>query len=292
MVRITAIITSFNRRSDTLRCLEQLQAIHLAPDMMLSVIVVDDASNDGTPESIAADFPGVLLLAGNGCDYWASSVSRALQTVKQGGNPMPDFIFLLNDDVLLQSGALIHLYESALRNSSHCVVGSAVGIEGSGVEASGKIWSRYGVRYKQLPISTTDQMCDSLPGHMMLFAYSVLDACEFRGEGYTHGFFDTVLCARARRKGIPVVLAPMIMGTVSSSHKYRFDTAKFVENTPHLLHALRWNPKCPPIFETMSYLREIGGLWPVRLVAFYRWHLFTYFRLGICKLGVKISDRQ
>lgn len=56
---LTVVVPTFNERHAIGRCLEGLLGQASAP---LDVIVADDGSTDGTPDEVAARFPGVRLL--------------------------------------------------------------------------------------------------------------------------------------------------------------------------------------------------------------------------------------
>ena len=92
--RVTAVVVTYNRR-DLL--LESLAAVHgqgRAPD---AVIVVDNASEDGTAEAVRMAFPGVQLaeLARNagGAGGFAAGMALALS-----GDA--DLIWLMDDDTV------------------------------------------------------------------------------------------------------------------------------------------------------------------------------------------------
>ena len=58
------ILTCFNRKDTTLRCLRQLYQQKKSSRM--DVFLCDDASTDGTSEAIRKEFPQVHVVIGNG----------------------------------------------------------------------------------------------------------------------------------------------------------------------------------------------------------------------------------
>ncbi len=97
---ISILIISFNTRDLTLRCLESVFAC--ADGFDLEVIVVDNASADGSPQAIEQQFPQVKLIrnptnAGFGA---ANNIAMA------AAHPSADFFLLLNSDAFLSPGAL------------------------------------------------------------------------------------------------------------------------------------------------------------------------------------------
>jgi GT2 family glycosyltransferase len=278
-MKVTVIITSFNRRDITLACLTRLYEQTIPSEITLEVILFDDGSTDGTIKEVANRFPRVIALQGTGSDYWATSVRHVLRWIAQEPQgQQPGLVLLLNDDMTLYPDALEKLLGCSARRNHKAIVGGAVEIATGGIEASARVWKRTSLRPRQLPLSENEQECDAVPGHAMLFPYSLLAECRFYGENLTHGFFDTVLCARAKRLGANVVMVPGALGSVAETHQYRQDAMKFVNKTPLLWHGFRYHPKAPPIHEMVHYLRTVGGPWPLRLILIYRWHIAAVAR--------------
>src|SRR5262245_12256833 len=57
--RASVIIVSYNKKDDVLRCLESLTQTH---EVTFEVIVVDNASTDGTTDALAAGFLDITLI--------------------------------------------------------------------------------------------------------------------------------------------------------------------------------------------------------------------------------------
>jgi GT2 family glycosyltransferase len=60
--RLSAVVVTFNNRKDISACLDSLRRSTRPPD---EILVVDNASADGTPDLVRRDFPDVAVL-----DYW------------------------------------------------------------------------------------------------------------------------------------------------------------------------------------------------------------------------------
>ena len=99
-MRVTAVVVTYNRRHLLLESLAAVLAQSRAPD---AVIVVDNASEDGTAGAVRAAFPGVQLaeLARNsgGAGGFAAGMALAL-----AGDA--DHIWLMDDDTVPEPGAL------------------------------------------------------------------------------------------------------------------------------------------------------------------------------------------
>jgi GT2 family glycosyltransferase len=95
---LSIVIVSFNCREHLLRCLESLrvEAAHVSCE----VIVVDNASHDGTVDSLRAQHPEVHLIASprNRGFAWASN--RGIERARG------DFLLLLNPDTMVPPHAL------------------------------------------------------------------------------------------------------------------------------------------------------------------------------------------
>lgn len=105
--RVTAVVLGWNGRQDTLACLRSLEHATY-PD--LSVVVVDNASTDGGPEAVAAEFPGVRLIRLEENRGFAGGVNVGVAAALEAG---ADHVLLLNNDATVDSGFLEPLVDAA-----------------------------------------------------------------------------------------------------------------------------------------------------------------------------------
>lgn len=108
--RLVAVVLSWNRREDTLACLRSLAAA----DGEIGVIVVDNASTDGTPEAVRAEFPGATLLVNDENLGFAAGNNVGLRHALAGE---ADWVLVLNNDVEVEPGFLPPLLDEAARRA-------------------------------------------------------------------------------------------------------------------------------------------------------------------------------
>ena len=101
---VSVLVVSYNTREMTLACLASLAAQTRLPH---EVIVVDNASTDGSAEAIAAAFPDLtLLLPGRNLGF-AAATNRAAEAARG------DYLLLLNPDTVVLDRAVDRLVEVA-----------------------------------------------------------------------------------------------------------------------------------------------------------------------------------
>lgn len=100
--RVTAIVVSFNTRDDTLRCLRSLRQDLVPPTQ---IVVVDNASGDGSVDAIRASFPDIAMLALDANLGYGVANNRALVQVRT------PYALLLNSDAEIHPGAVESLAE-------------------------------------------------------------------------------------------------------------------------------------------------------------------------------------
>lgn len=111
MVKIAILLTCFNRREKTVKCLKYLFLSKLPKDYVLDVFLVDDGSTDGTSDAIKKDFPEVNIIQGNGNLFWNQGMRLAWESAAKSNDF--DFYIWLNDDVQLFSSSLKDLISAS-----------------------------------------------------------------------------------------------------------------------------------------------------------------------------------
>ena len=109
------IILNWNGKEDALECLCSVQEVDYP---RYQVLVVDNASDDGSPEVIRAAFPAVELIVNESNLGFAAGNNVGIEYALQRG---ADYVFLLNNDTIVDRMALAELVKA-------CEADPAVGL--------------------------------------------------------------------------------------------------------------------------------------------------------------------
>ena len=102
-VRLAIVVVSYNTRKLIRRCLESLRAF--APRCSFEVVVVDNASRDGSVATLRSEFPWVRLVDNPHNLGYAVAVNQGIEATRS------DYVLVLNPDIVVRPGALDHLVE-------------------------------------------------------------------------------------------------------------------------------------------------------------------------------------
>jgi GT2 family glycosyltransferase len=114
---VSVIVVSFNTREIVRRCLASVLRQGTTP---LEVIVVDNASMDGTVEMVRSSFPEVTVVANPDNRGFAAANNQALEIAKG------EFALVLNPDTEVRPGAIDAVTSFARSNRDAGVVGCRV----------------------------------------------------------------------------------------------------------------------------------------------------------------------
>jgi GT2 family glycosyltransferase len=112
---MSVVIVNYNTRDATLRCLETV--LRQSVDGGLEVILVDNASADGSPEAIRTAFPEVALVEAGDNIGFARGVNLGVH------HSRGEYVLLLNPDTLVRPGAFAALLGYARAHPEHGVYG-------------------------------------------------------------------------------------------------------------------------------------------------------------------------
>ncbi|HEY0835730.1 MAG TPA: glycosyltransferase [Azospirillum sp.] len=282
--RVTAVLACHGRVAVTLEALAGLFAQALPAGLSLDVVVVDDASPDGTAEAVAERFPQVRLLHGDGGLWWAGAMALGLG---EAARSAPDFLLWLNDDVRLDGGAvaaLVACHDAWRTNGGGApvVVGATRDPETGRLSYGGQ--RRHPRRpFRFLPVEPADfaQPCDTFQGNIVLVPRAVHERLGGISRAFVgvQGTADTDFGLRAGQSGVPVVQAPGTLGTCAPNRAMPpwSDGARPLRDR---LAALV-GPRGFPPRGWLTFARRHGGpLWPVWAASPYLSRAWTALTAG------------
>lgn len=206
---IAVLVACYNRRETTLRTLRLLHEQEIPAGYRMRVVFLDDGSSDGTTEAARREFPQMKFLQGDGNFYWIHSMVVAWRAARPA-----DFYMWLNDDTDLYPGAIRQLVEVYEKSSDPAtiVVGATCDRE-TGKTCTGGIRRASWHNVSVMSPGEEPQLCDSINGNIVLVPRQAEEKIGTMDDQYTHLFADADYGIRARKAGIPVLLAPGHLGT-------------------------------------------------------------------------------
>jgi len=226
---LTVIIVSWNVKDLLRDCLRSLRE-HAPTGEAIQVLVVDNASADGSPAMVSAEYPEVRLIANASNRGFTGGNNDGLAAARAGLDPDdPDaFVLMLNPDTIVTPGALDALLAFARARPDSGVVGPRL-IYGDGSPQSSRrrfptlttgifestwlqrlapagLLNRFFVRD-----ASEDQPCDVdwVVGAAMLVRWRAIDEVGVLDEA---NFFmyseETDWCRRMKARGWAVVWTP------------------------------------------------------------------------------------
>jgi GT2 family glycosyltransferase len=220
---VSIIIVNWNVREMLRACLHSVfDAGGLAPDRM-RVIVVDNASGDGSVEMVRSSFPQVVLIANDDNVGFGRANNQAL------AHCAGPFVLLLNPDTVVEDGGLAKLVAHMEARPDVAVTGcrllnadrSLQRWTGGAYPRLLNVATHYLFLDRLLPPSwrpmplyldrdaTTDREVDWVSGAVMLLRADRLDGQLFNPKYFMYGE-DMELCHRLKRAGGRVVYTPAV----------------------------------------------------------------------------------
>ncbi len=219
-LKIAVLLTCYNRKANTIACLERLLRNTLPENYTLAVFLVDDGSTDGTTQAVNQHYPQVTVIKGSGHLYWNGGMQLAWENALQHN---ADFFLWLNDDVELKENSLetlLFTYQSVRTDSSNPVIIGNLCDEKTGELTYGGCVVDKGLfhfRSRKLPVSDTVTACDTINGNVVLIPKSTVDRIGTLNKNFTHAMGDFDYGLRCTAVGIPIFSTAGFIGTCSNN---------------------------------------------------------------------------
>lgn len=216
-------IVNWNTCRELRRCLASLRAAASRSSLSLEVVVVDNASVDGSAAMVAEEFPEIRLLANDENRNYAAGSNQAL-AVSVG-----EYVLLLNPDTVVPEGTLEALVGYLRAHPRAAGVAPALVLPSGSIQQSvrgfpaplailGELLglARYfpggplgGYRARTLPLDRPSVVEQPMASALLLRRAVLVQLGGF-DEGFPLFFNDVDLCYRIRRAGWEIHYDPRI----------------------------------------------------------------------------------
>jgi len=208
---VCIIVLNWNGAQDTLECLKSLKELTY-PNF--SVLVVDNASSDGSVETLKRDFPDLEIIVNSVNLRFAGGNNAG---IKRGMELGAEYLLLLNNDTVVKKDFLTHLVEASEKEGNVGMVGPKIyyyGHERLLWYAGGKIefqkgWiSHIGVR--EIDNGQYDEISETayVTGCCVLVSRLVVEKVGMLDEAYYIYGEDADWSIRTERAGFRLLYVP------------------------------------------------------------------------------------
>jgi len=218
-VDLAVVVVNHNAGAYLRRCMESLRTG--CGDARLEVVVVDNASADGSPEAALAERPDARVIRNRANRGFAAAANQGIAATSA------PFVLLLNPDAEIVGGTLASLVKVARERPRAGAIGALVRNPNGSIQPSARRVPRLGEAlghaflgplFPSNPYTrsytmagwdrTTEREVEWVSGSAMLLRREALDEVGVLDEGYFMYVEDVDLCTRLRRKGWQVLFSP------------------------------------------------------------------------------------
>lgn len=218
---LAVVVVNYNSGDFLPRCLASVYAA--AQDLALEMVVVDNASRDGSGKRVEAEHPAARILENPVNRGFAAAANQGIRATAA------PFVLLLNPDAEITGGSLAGLLKVAgerprtgavgllVRNPDGTIQPSARKVPGL-LESLGHAFLGPAIPTNPFTRSytmadwdrATEREVEWISGSAMLLRREAFEAVEGFDEGYFMYVEDVDLCTRLREAGWTVVFSPEV----------------------------------------------------------------------------------
>jgi GT2 family glycosyltransferase len=211
---VAVIVLSHNKRSQTLRCLESVRRLRYRP---LEVVVVDNASSDGTADAVAVEYPEVHIVRSPVNRGAAGGRNLGIESATPRFTPA--YLLFLDDDSVVDeslAGQLVAVMQQdqrvglatpkAYRFGTRDVIASAGGMR---VRLGQGSITDIGAGARDVGQFEQGGLVESCVGFAVLARREAMERCGGFDESYNpYGWEEVDLSLRVRKAGYTIRYVP------------------------------------------------------------------------------------
>ncbi len=205
------LILNWRGVEDTMECARSCAALNY-PNFR--IVIIDNGSGDNSESVLRSTFPNVDILQTGGNLGFAGGNNVGIKFALRNG---ADYVWLLNNDAVVESSALKELVSSAEQNPAIAIVGSKIYyfdqpnvLWHAGALINNDVGDALHVGNLESDCGQYDtpRECDYVTGCSFLIKCNVIEKIGMIDEAYFLLWEDVDWCERARKKGYAVVYVP------------------------------------------------------------------------------------
>lgn len=204
---VAVVILNTNRRDDTLEC---LSSVFASTYSRLQVLVLDNASSDGSVEAIQAGFPDVQLTRLTENKGYAGNNNVGIRLALEDG---ADWILVLNEDTILAPDCIERMVRAGESETSVGIVGPMVyhADEPEYIQSAGgvldNLWRATHLGQNELDTQqfSGNRPVDWISGCALMIRRATVEQIGLIDERFFYYWEETDWCIRARDAGWKLV---------------------------------------------------------------------------------------
>jgi len=219
-MRLGIVVLNWNGKDVTPRCLDSVYRSTFLPD---AIVVVDNASSDGSKDVIRKRFPQVVLIENDSNLGFAEGCNIGIRHLLERGF---DLVLILNNDAEVDSGCLHELGQAAVSYPA-AAYGATIYEHGN----RSKIWYGGGTisrltleaRHEARPADGfgSPRPTEFITGCCLLFRSEALKQIGLLDSSFFAYYEDVDWCLRAKAAGSLLLYVPRASAYHEVSHSFR-----------------------------------------------------------------------
>lgn len=252
MISVAILMTVFNRKEQTLKCLQSILSQDISKNCKTTIYLTNDGCTDGTPEAVRTEFPNVKIIEGDGTLFWNRGMHTAWATAAKENDY--DYYLWLNDDCVLYPYMLERLLEVSAKNADRAIIIGAT-------QSLDHRRQTYGGRLNDNsfpPMGEGIQPVDYFNGNIVLVPRYVYQCLGNLDHYFIHHYGDFDYGLRAQKAGIDIYQIGEFLGecdTHASLDKWCNPDFTLSERWKAL-----WRPNGMPPHEVFHFENRHHGL--------------------------------
>lgn len=216
-MRIAVLITCFNRKDKTVKCLENLQRIFDGSNHQIDIHLTDDGCTDGTAEAVLEIYPNATIYKGGNL-FWAGGMRLAWKGAISKG--IYDYYLLLNDDTYVNE-YLLKDFEEAHKygQGKSLIVGNTCDpVTKEPTYVAVKCISKIPFKCQSAAPNGSPQQASFAGANIWFVPKCIVDEIGVFPNIYVHGVADNDYCWRVLKHGFNVLSSSHYCGYCEADH--------------------------------------------------------------------------